>query len=140
MVWFFENGALDAPGKEKEKQEDERTVMKRRLLTGLVVAGLAIGGTAVSLLAQNGPGQGRNGFGYGGPPKSAEERAARQAACIERNGGVCPNGGPRADCPRRGMGPRNGAGQGWRRGLRNGTGPRSAKGTCPMIKPAQKQK
>lgn len=74
------------------------------------------------------------GKGYGGPPKSEEERAARQQACLETNGGVCPNGGPRADCENpgqgRGQGMRAGAcdgsgrcaGNGQRRGPRDGSG------------------
>ena len=111
--------------------------MRNKTLAGLIVAGLLMGGAAFSLLAQNGPGQGRNGCGYGGPPKSQEERAARQAACMQKNGGVCPNGGPRADCPGRGMGQGKGAGNGMRQGLRDGTGPRSANGTCPLNPPAQ---
>jgi hypothetical protein len=114
--------------------------MKNKSLTGLIVAGLLMGGTALSVLAQNVPGQGRNGCGYGGPPQTKEERATRQAACLEKNGGVCPNGGPRANCPGRGMGQGNGAGQGWRHGLRDGTGPRSTNGTCPLNTPAQTQK
>jgi hypothetical protein len=38
------------------------------------------------------------------------------------------------------MGQGNGAGQGWRHGLRDGTGPRSANGTCPLNNSAQSQK
>lgn len=106
--------------------------MKRTILSGLIAAGLVLAGT--SLLAGNGPGP--SGRGYGGPPKSDEERAARQAACLEKNGGVCPNGGPRAECPgygQGGQGKGNGQGQGWRRGARDGTGPRAANGTCPRV-------
>ncbi len=114
--------------------------MRNKTLAGLIVAGLLMGGAAFSLLAQNGPGQGRNACGYGVPPKSQEERAARQAACMQKNGGVCPNGGPRANCPGRGMGQGKGAGNGMRQGLRDGTGPRSANGTCPLNPPAQTQK
>lgn len=104
--------------------------MKRKALAGLTAMGLLISGAAVSLFAGNGPGPGSNGCGYGGPPKNAEERAARQAACLERNGGICPNGGPRTNCPGRGWGAGNGAGRGWRHGLRDGTGPRGGAG-CP---------
>lgn len=69
--------------------------MKGKTLAGLIVAGLVMSGATFSLLAQNGPGQGRNGCGkgYGGPPQSQEERAARQAACREKNGGICQNAG-----------------------------------------------
>jgi len=111
--------------------------MKRTVISGLVAIGLLISGTSVSLLAGNGPGP--NGRGYGGPARSAEERAARQAACLEKNGGVCPNGGPKLNCPGRGMGQGNGKGKCARQGLRDGTGPRSATGTCPNS-PAQSQK
>jgi hypothetical protein len=101
--------------------------MKNMAMIGLVAAGLMFGSAMTSLQAQNGPGNGR---GYGGPPKSEEERAARQAACLEMNGGICPNGGPRAAGGPKGMG--KGNGQGWRHGLRDGTGPRNASGTCPL--------
>ena len=112
--------------------------MKRKTLTGLFVAGLLMSGATMTLFAQNGPGP--NGRGYGGPPQSQEERAARQAACLERNGGVCPNGGPQASGQGRGMRQGQGRGYGWGRGMRDGTGPRSANGTCPMNSPAQQQK
>lgn len=105
--------------------------MKRTVISGLIAAGLLLGGMTLSALAGNGPGNG-NGKGYGGPAKSAEERAARQAACIEKNGGVCPNGGPRAECPGYGQGGQGkGNGKCARQGARDGTGPRSANGTCP---------
>lgn len=105
--------------------------MKRNILGVAALVGLLTGGVA---LAQN---QSANsprgsGFGYGGPPQSAEARAARQAACLERHGGVCPQGGPRAECPRWGQGQGAGKGYGYRRGLRDGTGPRSVDGTCPL--------
>lgn len=58
------------------------------------------------------------GNGNGGPPKTEEERAARQQACLEANGGVCPNGGPRAACEN----PGQGRGQGLRAGARDGSG------------------
>ncbi len=108
------------------------------------MAALMLGALAATLVAQDGPGRAGNGRGYGGPPKTLEERAARQAACLARNDGVCPNGGPRAYCPGGGMGMGwrggrgvsgggyGGAGYGWRQGPRDGTGPRSANGTCPL--------
>jgi hypothetical protein len=117
--------------------------MKNNVIAGLMVAGLIMSGAAFSAFAQNGPGQGCkvNGKGYGGPPQSQEERTARQAACLEKNDGGCPNGGPQANCQGQGKGQCKGKGngQGQRNGLRDGTGPRSADGTCPNI-PAQKQK
>lgn len=104
--------------------------MKNKTLVGMMVAGLLIAGAALTAFAQNGPG--KNGCGYGTPPKSAEERAARQAACLEKNGGVCPNGGPRANCPGYGQGGQGkGNGKCARQGLRDGTGPRGANGSCP---------
>lgn len=103
--------------------------MKRTMLAGLIMAASLMVGTA---LAQNGPGC--CGRGYGGPPKTDEERAARQAACLEKNNGVCPNGGPREGCH---LGQGKQAGKGGRCGLRDGTGPRSVNGTCPLAKQPQ---
>lgn len=105
--------------------------MKRNTIIGWMVAGLILASSATLALAQNAPGP--KGRGYGGPPQSTEERAARQAACPKQNGtcpSVCPNGGPG-----RGMGPGNGGGYGFRRGLRDGTGPRNASGNCPLTNP-----
>lgn len=89
----------------------------------------------MTTFAGNGPGNGR---GYGGSPKSDEERAARQAECLEKNGGICPQGGPRAECPGLGQGQRKG--QGWRRGARDGAGPRAGTGNCPVNGQGQTQK
>lgn len=70
-----------------------------------------------------------NGNGYGGPPKSPEERAARQAACQQANGGVCPNGGPRAAaCATPGQGQCQGAGQGQGKRAGKGQGNGNGKG------------
>jgi hypothetical protein len=108
-------------------------------MVGLMVVGLLMASATAGLFAGNGPGNGR---GYGGPPRSAEERAARQAACIEKNGGVCPNGGPGASCPGLGQGKGQGQGQGkgQRWGACDGTGPRAGTGSCPVIGSAQTQK
>ena len=109
--------------------------MKLNTLAVIAVASLLAAGTT---FAQNctGTGPRGQGKGYGGPPQSAEERAARQAECLEKNGGVCPNGGPRAECPGlgqgKGRGKMQGKGNGQGRGLRDGTGPRSVDGTCPQ--------
>lgn len=111
--------------------------MKNKTHVGMMVAALVIAGATVATLAQNGPGNGR---GYGGAPKSDAERAARQAACLEKNGGVCPNGGPRTNCPGYGRGGQgNGNGKCARQGLRDGTGPRSANGNCPNAGANRKQ-
>lgn len=111
----------------------ERIDMKRNVIAGLTVAALVFGGSMTTGWAQNGPGKGR-GKGYGGPPQSQEERAARQADC-QKKGGVCPNGGPRQDCPGygQGKGPGHGQGKGARNGLRDGTGPRAQSGICPNV-------
>lgn len=113
--------------------------MKLNILAVITVATLLAAGTT---FAQNCTGNGPRGQGkgYGGPAQTAEERAARQAACLDKNGGVCPSGGPRAECPGIGQGPgkgrmqgkMQGKGNGNGRGLRDGTGPRSAAGTCPL--------
>jgi hypothetical protein len=109
--------------------------MKLKVTLGVMIAGLLLSVTPVSLFAQNCPGGGGNGKGYGGPPKTEQERAARQAACLEKNGGVCPNGGPQANCPAGGMGQGKGAGKGAGKGLCDGTGPGKAKGTGPSAAP-----
>jgi hypothetical protein len=116
--------------------------MKSKMISGWIAAGLLLAGLTLTAVAGNGPGNGC-GRGYGGPPKSDEERAARQAACLEKNGGVCPNGGPKANCPGYGQGGQgkgkgNGQGQGWRRGARDGTGPRAGTGNCPANGTPQK--
>jgi hypothetical protein len=103
--------------------------MKCKMTIGAVAAAVLMIASPAMLLAQNCPGGGPNGRGYGGPPKSEEERAARQAACLEKNGGVCPNGGPQANCPAGGVGQGKGAGKGQGKGLRNGTGPRAGNGS-----------
>lgn len=105
--------------------------MKNKTLVGMMVAALVIAGTTVTAFAQNGPA--KNGCGYGTPPKSAEERAARQAACLEKNGGVCPNGGPRANCPGMGAGKGQGQGKGQcqGKGACDGTGPKGPNGKGP---------
>ena len=121
--------------------------MKSKTISGWIAAGLLLAGLTLAAVAGNGPGNNGPGNGcgrgYGGPPKSDAERAARQAACLEKNGGVCPNGGPRAECPGYGQGGQgkgkgNGNGQGWRRGARDGSGPRAGAGNCPVNGPTQK--
>jgi hypothetical protein len=114
--------------------------MKHKTLAGLVIAGLLVSGAAFTAFAQNGAGRAGNGKGYGGPPQSQEEKDARQAACLEKNGGVCPNGGSQTncqtDCNGAGKGQGKGKGHGGQHGKRDGTGPRNAGETCP----AQTQK
>jgi hypothetical protein len=87
-----------------------------KTIAGLIVAGLMLAGTS-SMLAQNAQTNGQR-KGYGGPPQSEQERIARQAACLEKNGGVCPQGGPRTNCPSLGQG------QGQGKGACDGTGPK----------------
>jgi hypothetical protein len=126
-----------SPDNKRQQNSNERLVMKRTAMIGLVAAALIVSGAATSLLAQNIPGNGR---GYGGPPKSEQERIARQAAGQTKNGGICPNGGPRANCPGLGQGKGQGQGQGkgQRRGACDGTGPRAGKATCPANGQMQK--
>ncbi len=107
--------------------------MKLKTTIGWMAAGLLLAGLTTTALAQNGPGAGPKGRGYGGPPQNQQERAARQEACPKQNGdcpAVCPNGGQG-----RGQGQGNGAGYGWRRGARDGSGPRNAGGNCPAANP-----
>lgn len=111
--------------------------MKLNIIAVMAVASLLAVGTT---FAQNqnctGNGPRGQGKGYGGPAQTAEERAARQAACLEKNGGVCPQGGPRAESAGlgqgQGKGKMQGKGNGQCNGLRDGTGPRSGNGTCPL--------
>jgi hypothetical protein len=109
----------------------------KTILAGAAAA-LVLGALTTGLLAQNGPGPGPNGRGYGGPPKTEEERLARQYSCPQQSGqNVCPQGGQcgqgfcggRGFCGGQGQG--NGRGYGYGCGLRDGTGPRSMNGTCP---------
>jgi len=109
--------------------------MKLKIILGAIAVGALLSVITASSLAQNCPVGCPNGKGYGGPPKTEQERAARQAACLEKNGGVCPNGGPQANCPAGKRGQSKGAGKGWGKGLRDGTGPRNANGTCPLTAP-----
>ena len=102
--------------------------MKIKMILGSLIAAALMAAAPATLFAQNAPGACPKGPGYGGPPQTEEERAARQAACLERNGGVCPNGGPQANCPGYGKGQGKGGGK----GLRNGTGSRAGNGTCPF--------
>ncbi len=139
MVCFRERNACVGVREVRNRTDHN---MKRNVIAGLVVAALVCGGSIGTVMAQSGPGQGQ-GKGYGGPPQSQEERAARQANCPQKNGGVCPNGGPRQDCPAFGQGNGNGQGKGYgrgngqgrgaRNGLRDGTGPRAQAGACPNV-------
>jgi len=110
--------------------------MKTTTISTFVAIALLTTGT---VFAQGG--QGRRGAGYGGPPKTEEERAARQAQCQKENGGVCPNGGVcdgtgKGQGAGRGQGKGKGQGQGQgkgqRRGPRDGSGPRGGGAGCPL--------
>jgi hypothetical protein len=105
--------------------------MKTIRITTLIAAALLTAGTA---LAQGNPN--RCGAGYGGPPQTDEERAARQEACQKANGGACVNGGACENgsaCAGQGQGQGQGKGQGkaQRRGPRDGSGPRGGGAECP---------
>jgi hypothetical protein len=140
---LLKRGAVVASAKGREPKLNERQIMKRTMISGLMVMSLVLGGMTLSSFAGNGPG---NGKGYGCAPKSEEERAARQAACAEANGGVCPNGGPRTECPGLGQGQGQGKGncngqgqgKGQRRGACDGTGPRAGTTNCPANSATQK--
>ncbi len=145
--------------KTKTKQTDERTVMKTKTIIKSIAAALLLSGSATVLLAQNAatptcPFGHEPGYGRSLTPDQraehrnavqqlvAELRAKRDAGTItaeeaawleqvERRGGMCINGAPRGPRAGKGQGVGNGAGQCKRQGLRDGTGPRSADGTCP---------
>jgi len=107
--------------------------MKTKRITTWIAITLLTVGTA---LAQGGPG--RSGSGYGTPPKTDEERAARQVERQQANGNNRPNRGNRAGQGQtwgRGQGRSNcdGTGQGRKRGNgpRDGSGPRGGTANCP---------
>lgn len=89
--------------------------MKTKTMSSLLAALFISGGFAMAQNQAN-----PTGKGYGGPPQTEEERAARQQA----NGGVCPDGGLGEACET----PGQGKGQGKRAGARDGTGKGSGKG------------
>lgn len=86
--------------------------MKTIQITTLIAVALLGSGTA---FAQGN--QSRRGGGFGGPPKTDEERAARQEECQKANGGVCDGQGRRDG---------QGKGKGARRGPRDGSGRRGS--------------
>ena len=105
--------------------------MKTIRITTWIAAALL---TASTALAQGGPN--RRGTGYGAPPQNDAERAARQEACQQANGGACVNGGTRAGQGKgkglgKGQGQGQGQGKGQRRGPRDGSGPRGGGANCP---------
>lgn len=124
---------------EHKRNDRHLIIMKLKVTLGAILVGALLSAMSVSLIAQNCPGGGPNGKGYGGPPKTEQERAARQAACLQKNGGVCPNGGPQANC-QAGSQKQCKGGKGWGKGLRDGTGPRNGSGTCPMTAPKSESK
>lgn len=112
--------------------------MKTIQITTLIAIALLSAGTASAQASQ-----GRRGAGYGGPPQSDAERAARQEQCQKANGGICVNGGvcdgqgPGKGWGRgqgNGQGKGQGAGKGQRRGPRDGSGPRGGGANCPLGK------
>lgn len=106
--------------------------MNIKTFTIIVAAGMLAAGTAFA-----GNGQGPRGKGYGGPPQSADQRVARQEACQDRNSGICPQGGPRQNCQGNGQGQEQG--NRFRRGARDGSGPRGGTDACP-VNPGAAQK
>ncbi|MHC1767425.1 MAG: hypothetical protein AB9869_24625 [Verrucomicrobiia bacterium] len=131
--------------------------MKKSILKSIVAA-LLLSSSATALLAQDAatptcPLGHEPGYGQTLTPEQriahravvqqmvTELQAKREAGTInaeelawlgqfENRGGRCINGEPRG--PRAGKGQGQGAGFGHRRGLRDGNGPRSVDGTCPM--------
>lgn len=116
--------------------------MKTTSISTLIALALLTTGTA---FAQGGPA--RRGGGYGGPPKTNAERAARQEQCQQANGGICPNNGVcdgtgagrgqgkgqgAGRGQGKGQGKGQGQGQGRRQGPRDGSGPRGGGGNCPL--------
>lgn len=132
--------------------------MKTNRIIRSLVAAVLLAGAATPLLAQNVPATCPLDHepGYGRtltPEQKAEHRAAMQQYVaelrqkqaqgtltaeerawlqqVEQRGGPCIDGTPRGGGPGKGPGAGNGGGQRHRRGLRDGTGPRNADGTCP---------
>ena len=97
--------------------------MKTIHITTLIAVALLSAGNASAQGSQ-----GRRGAGYGGPPQSDEERAARQEECQKANGGVCDGQGQGKGW---GRGQGRGQGKGQRRGPRDGSGPRGGGANCP---------
>ncbi len=112
--------------------------MKTTSISTLIAIAILTTGSA---FAQGG--QGRRGAGYGGPPKTDAERAARQEQCQQANGGICPNNGVcdgtgkgqgagRGQGKGQGKGQGQGQGKGRRQGPRDGSGPRGGGADCPL--------
>lgn len=89
--------------------------MKTKHIVTWIAITLLAAGTA---LAQGGPGRG----GYGAPPKTEEERVARQAERQQVNTGKQANRGNRAN---------QGQNRGRGNGSRDGSGPRGGTANCP---------
>ena len=87
--------------------------MKTIQITTFIALALLGAGTASAQGNKN-----RGGAGYGGPPKTEEERAARQEECRQANGGTCDGQG-------------QGHGKGQRRVPRDGSGRRGGGTNCP---------
>lgn len=90
--------------------------MKTIQITTLIAVALLGAGTASAQGKQ-----GHRGSGYGGPPKTEEERTIRQEERKQENGGACD-------------GQSQGKGKGQRRGPRDGSGPRGGGADCPAGK------
>jgi hypothetical protein len=108
--------------------------MKTKHIATWIAITLLTAGTA---LAQGGPG--RSGGGYGTPPKTDEERAARQVERQQSNRANRGNRGNRAgQCQPWGRGQGNGncdgtgQGRGQGNGPRDGSGPRGGTAACPV--------
>jgi hypothetical protein len=71
---------------EINKTTDRSLNMKLKVTLGALIAGLLLTAPA-SLFAQNGPGSGPKGRGYGGPPQSQSEVAPGLGRATARSGG-----------------------------------------------------
>jgi hypothetical protein len=103
--------------------------MKTLRIATLIAAALLTVGTASA--------QGRRGSGYGGPPRTDEERSARQEQRQNANGAICPkcgvcDGSGAGQGQGKVFGQGKGQGKGQRRGPRDGRGPRGGSGNCPV--------
>lgn len=146
------------------RKTETKTDMKTTHFLPTLVALLVLGGSSAVVMAQNRgecPFGHEPGYGRTLTPEAREEHrqamqqlreellAKRAAGTItaeeeawltrtERRGGPGLGNGPRGPGGGKGPGPGMGKGQQKRQGLRDGTGPRSEDGTCPLGNPPRR--